>query len=234
MNKITLKNLIKEEVRNALTESGFARMMNIMRGLVPNVDTFAILSAENPFGKQASSSYNSESRKRLEKRLRGMNFGFQKLKGKYGQLENSLFIPNIMKSEAMELGKEFDQESIIFGEKAGKKGDYEGMKIEMVYTDDRFGEVEGTRYVWVNMSDADDLYSVVKGRKFQIPFFDEEYEDVQFKPNSGAINKEGIDAELIQKINDGMSRITEEHTKKSRWINRGYVNRLLREAYNKK
>ena len=50
----TLKNLIKEvkasRYMNLLSESGYARVRQMMMGLVPSIDTLGILTAQNPGG----------------------------------------------------------------------------------------------------------------------------------------------------------------------------------------
>jgi hypothetical protein len=92
MNNMKLKEIINE--------AGYARVVNIMRGLVPTINTLAFLSAENPNGKPADPVTNKTANQELEKKLRAMNIGFKKIKGHYGGPENSFFTPNINKEEA--------------------------------------------------------------------------------------------------------------------------------------
>lgn len=235
MSKI--RKIISETVEselNKMNESGYSRMASIMRGLVPQVKTMAIITAENPYGQQADSITNLEANKKLEEILRKMNLGFTKVKGKYGGEENSYFVPNIRKDEALGLGKKFEQESIIFGQKIEEEGK-DGIRFQMIYTDERMGEVIGQRDIFVGMEGEDDFYSEVKGRKFQIPFFDDEMDNASFKPQSGVIQKEGIDEKTYKLINDSITKsLNEENTAKSAWVNRGYVNNKLREIYSRK
>lgn len=102
-NKELIK-LIKESIKEVFNESGYSRVANIMRGLVPSVKTFSILTAENPNGIEQDKDTNRIKNQELEKRLRSMNLGFIKVKGQYGSEENSFFIPNITKDEALSLG----------------------------------------------------------------------------------------------------------------------------------
>ena len=44
-NEVLIK-LIKESIKEVFNESGYSRVANIMRGLVPSVKTFSILTAE--------------------------------------------------------------------------------------------------------------------------------------------------------------------------------------------
>ena len=46
------------KLKQVLDEAGYARVVNIMRGLVPTINTLAFLTAENPNGKQADPAKN--------------------------------------------------------------------------------------------------------------------------------------------------------------------------------
>ena len=215
-------------------EGGYASVLKIMRGLVPTINTLAFLTAGNPNGKSADAAKNVQANEELEKRLRSMNLGFKKIKGHYGEPENSFFIPNINKDEALDLGKQYNQESIIFGEKSTDSKDgksCDGMTFSLIYTDYRFGQALAQRDVFVNMDSADDYYTKVKGRKFQIPFFDDDYAAAQFAPSSGAINKQGLSELLLTKLELQSQIILEVgRTPKSRWLNRGALLNLLKQS----
>ena len=215
-------------------EGGYASVLNIMRGLVPTINTLAFLTARNPNGKSADAAKNVQANEELEKRLRSMNLGFKKIKGHYGEPENSFFIPNINKDEALDLGKQYNQETIIFGEKSTDSKDgksYDGMTFSLIYTDNRFGQIEAQRDVFVNMDNADDFYTKVKGRKFQIPFFDDDYAAAQFAPSNGAISKQGLSELLIAKLQQqSQDALGVGKTGKSRWLNRGALLNMLKES----
>jgi hypothetical protein len=212
------------------TEYGFARVAHILRGFVPSVQTLGFITAENPHGKQATPEFNNESNERLEKKLRLMNLGFVKVKGQYGNVEHPFFVPNITKDELLKLGQDFEQESIIYGEKiTEKKGGetYTGIRFQMTYTDHRYGEVLAERKVFINDQKREDYYTVVKGRKFFIPFFDDAYADAEFKPKSGIIQSDGV-GEVASKINRAVEHILENDTTgHSRWVERGHIINLL-------
>ena len=99
-NKDLIK-LIKESIKEVVNESGYSRVATIMRGLVPSVKTFSILTAENPNGIKQDKDINRIKNNELEKRLRSMNLGFIKVKGQYGSEENSFFIPKYNNKNAM-------------------------------------------------------------------------------------------------------------------------------------
>ena len=215
-------------------EGGYASVLKIMRGLVPTINTLAFLTAGNPNGKSADAAKNVQANEELEKRLRSMNLGFKKIKGHYGEPENSFFIPNINKDEALDLGKQYNQETIIFGEKSTDSKDgksYDGMAFSLIYTDHRYGQTYAQRDVFVNMDSANDYYTKVKGRKFQIPFFDDDYAAAQFTPSNGAISKQGLSELLIAKLQQqSQDALGVGKTGKSRWLNRGALLNMLKES----
>ena len=84
--------------------------------------------------------------------------------------ENSLLVPNISKEQVIEMGLKYEQESVIFGE---KKESQEGYYFEWSY-------IQGAKTIQnrkisfsgMGIQDRNDFYSLVKSRKFIIPFFD--------------------------------------------------------------
>ena len=158
---------------------GYARTANTIRGVVPNIDTFAILTAENPNSVQLSRAENQKRNDKLEQQLSNKYYGYRKAKGKYGNPENTFFVPDITKSDAMFSGREWEQNTTIFAEEVDKEENnksYKGMKIDLLWTfpKEKYGHVDGTRYVFINQNDIDDNYSIVKGKKVYIPFYDDE------------------------------------------------------------
>lgn len=169
----TFKPNLREEVN--IDESGFARVKQMMHGLVENINTIGILSAENPGPRRLSSEENNKRTEMLKKRLRTMGLGFvQPDFGMYGDKENSLIVQNIYKKDLIKLSNAFGQESCIFG---SKQKDSEGVYVKWEYIEN--GVTQGEQTVYTNLAGSDvqsseDFYTQVKGRKFKIPFFDDE------------------------------------------------------------
>ena len=235
-----------------LDESGYARTVNTIIGIVPNIDTFAILTAENPNTVQLSSEENKKRNDKLQQQLSNKHYGYRKVKEKYGNPENTFFVPNITKSDAMFLGKEWEQNTVIFAEKVYKEENnksYKGMKIDLLWTFPKkeYCNVESTRYVFINNNDREDYYSIVKGRKFYIPFYDDENEvnDEKGKKlgtdvtnyekaywNGGKID--GIERHFepsdVEEINNYIKEsFDESKMEKYRWHHRG----IIRNKFNK-
>jgi len=236
---MSFSEYIEQNGDQLLLESGFSRMLQIMGGLVPSVKTFAIITWENPKGKESPAEYNKQKNKELQELLGRGSYGYIKIKGKYGNYENPFFIMNITRSAAIDLGKEGDQDSVIFGAVNAP----EDITFELAYMDGRPSEV---RHVWTKLDKGTkDYYSEYKGRKFVIPFFDSAFSDVKFK--QGKITKEefeiganifyekDFDKSIVDMSNKDMEFydvLSEEHNGKHRWLGRGYIHSRL--AENKK
>lgn len=85
-----------------------------------NSESFAFITAHNPFSKQLNESENQIRQKQLIKLLQYERLeyllGFSTNKEKTWK-EESLFIFDIIEEKALEIGKRFEQNAILFGEK---------------------------------------------------------------------------------------------------------------------
>ena len=140
-------------------------------------------------------------------------------------------VPNITREDAIEAGKRFEQEAVIWGEKKG-----EGQFV--------FEYIEGDKTIQrrdVVLHDEDtqsreDFYSQERqsaGRKFLIPFFDEEYEMTEGQeseydfPNLTEEQREGHSA-LLTEINERVEKsLDTTRTGKSRYHHRQILNLKL-------
>ena len=236
---------ILNEWKRFLTESGFNRIMNILTGNVPAVDSVAFMTAANPNAEPLSSKENIELNKDLARWLRRRGLGFIRIRGRFGAPEKSFIVNNITQDEAIAAGKEFEQEAVIWGEKTF---DEEGLP-----TGFRFYYIEGdetvqTRDVVLSgegVEDREDFYSQERqsaGRKFLIPFFDEDYEiDTMDESSHNFVFLPSLTAEqrlenekLIGEINDRVRKSMETaRTPKSRWHHRQILKVRLKELKNK-
>jgi hypothetical protein len=190
-----INNLI-DEVNGNMSEGGFSKLIQIMHGDAPKVWRFAIMTAENPQGNKQSTQLNRVANKSLESKIRGMNYGYTPIKGKYGNLEHSFFISNIQYKQALALATEFNQESFIFGRKIYDSKGNLGVEFQYVEPFSGGNHIKSLRQVVLtNVKDIhnltgtnDDFYSSLKGRKFYIPFFDDSHKDAKF--NGGRITFE--------------------------------------------
>jgi hypothetical protein len=170
-------------IKQILQEAQASHIMNAIGGQVPNIKSYAILTAENPHGEAHGPIENEEEQKKLKEKLRNSGLGFIQIKGKYGSVENPFFIPNISQEQASKLGKQFGQRSIIHGEKNSKG--------QMVHSYIFGDEVVQQRKTFNQLQkDIDDFYSTVKGRKFNIPYYDSETQNQEFQGGK-IVNRQG-------------------------------------------
>ena len=225
---------ILNEWKKFLNESGFPRIMNILKGGVPNVDSVAFLTAANPMGEPLPSKQNIERNKDLARWLREKGIGFIRIRGKFGGPEKSFIVNNIMKDEAIAAGKRFEQEAIIWGEKTfNDEGEPTGF---------RFYYIEGDQVVQVRdvvlsgeeVQSREDFYSQERqsaGRKFVIPFFDVDYEVEGTSENNKYLSVMSLtdsqreaQKDIIEEINRRSKlALQENRTPKSRWHHRKII-----------
>lgn len=75
---------------------------------------WAMMTAENPAARtDVSAKDNAKFNKALEKELRKRGFAFHKVQGHYGQEENSYLVLGLDEAQALELGQQFGQESVL-------------------------------------------------------------------------------------------------------------------------
>ena len=77
---------------------------------------FGILTGENPLGQPLTEEENSQLNEKAEAWLKERGYNPRKVTGKYGQAENSFFVPNLTKEDAIAFAKEFNQESVAHSE----------------------------------------------------------------------------------------------------------------------
>ena len=146
-----------------------------MLGQVPSVDEIGILTAENPAGVEATSEKNKQLMDDLKKTLRGMKVGYTDVGGSFGGPEKSIFIMNISRDDVTRLGALFDQLAVIWGQKRRDEEDHPFFRFEYI----EGNSTKQTRDVSLGdtaIQSRDDFYSEKSGRKFVIPFFDDDYQ----------------------------------------------------------
>ena len=158
-----------------MQESGFSHVRRMLMGDVPQINSIGIVTAQNPAGQQGKKADNKEANKQLLSWLRSANYGPIKAKGKFfGTKEESFIVPNITRDDVVTLGHQFGQESVIWGDKQADEYGNPHFRFEYI----EGGKTINVRSVHIGRADVqnrDDLYTMIKGRKFIIPFFGDEY-----------------------------------------------------------
>jgi len=77
---------------------------------------FGLLTGENPMAETMTEEENAALNQRAELWLRAKGYSPRRVSGKYGQAENSFFVPGLTKEDAIAFAKEFNQESVAHSE----------------------------------------------------------------------------------------------------------------------
>lgn len=200
------------------------KAVNAIKGRVPNnaskmIKTFAILSAENPMGQAMSPEENEKRRTDLLAYLSTAHYRYFKVKGQYGNKENSLIIYNIPLDDTLKIGDKFGQESVIWCHLDYNEETNEGGGVHYEYWE-RDGEdkplqkkIEKERFI--NAANFEDMFTQVKrGFKIQIPFFE------HYKSIKSVIEKRNV-KNIEQLVNESLD---DKFTKKHQWQCRGKLN----------
>ena len=156
---------------NKQAMSGFPRLMQIMKGRVPSIHTFGIMSVDNPMGQAAPAQFNNQQREDFKKVLQRSGYGYVQHNGKYGDFEKAFFIMNIRKIDLLAWMAKYNQHSVIYGQVDPAKN---AVTFEMIGHD---GAVISTREDVIGLTgDKEEYFSEYKGRKFLIPFFDDAFQ----------------------------------------------------------
>ena len=229
-NMQKILNLWDEYKKGVLEESGFPRITRMLQGAVPNVDSVGFATAANPQGEALSPKENKERNEQFERALRDANYGFIKIRGKFGSPEKSYMIPNISRDHMVALGAEFDQEAVIWGSRQEDKMVFEYIEGHTTIQK-RDAVLFGT-----DVQGKEDYYSQERqsaGRKFIIPFFDEEYEIVE---NFNApvplldLQQTPENHKLVTEIKTRQNKLrANKKVEKYYWHHRGILNTLLKQ-----
>jgi len=210
-----------------ITEAKWSRVASIFRGGYPNIRSAAILTAWNPNSTKQTDEKNREDNKKLERELNVANFHFLKLKGSYGDPEESYIIYDILEHEALKYGKAYNQHSIIFAEPTGWNGQ-KGFTFKLIEC--KIQTVLAIRHIMNRVDGDTNFYSEIPdGRlsnpKFRIPFYDNDsYPNLQ-----GSFNKLSKEVkEAIAKYQDTIFSGTVDG--KTRWQYRGYIRIAINEG----
>jgi hypothetical protein len=158
----------------------------------------------------------------------------------YGSIENPFIVNNMSKETGLKLGKKFGQESIIYGERTEN-----GMTFQLITSsncngESQIGDVQSERKVFINRDNSDDYYTEVKGRKFQIPFFDVEddngiirygdsvWDGGRIVRTGSSVKPETISPEDREKIDRLVSEsLKENKIERYGWQCRGLIGNIL-------
>ena len=122
---------------------------------------FGIVSA---YRNEYSKKENETRSDKLKKKVRGLGYGYKEIQGVWKgdegvTFEYPLFIPNLSAKDAVSLGKEFEQEAVIYADSPDKIVLWDTKKDEKI--------MDFTKMELENGKDAWESYSTLKGEKFR-------------------------------------------------------------------
>ncbi|HAW81676.1 MAG TPA: hypothetical protein DCX27_19435 [Balneola sp.] len=249
-----MKKILNEWNKFILKEaSQFRDIIRILTGDRQNIQSVGMMTPENPDAQQLSPEDNARLIKDFIRKLREMNLGYKKIRGKFGNKERSFIIPNISREEMVQLGKDYGQEAVIWGSMQDGKmvyeyieGDNTIQKRDIVlsgpdvdaksdFYSQEPGGPEGHRITYGNDPKTGERKAITQGpaKKFIIPFFDEEYDFEEDGPGEGILSELNLvtERQLYEDTKRRLKIILKENvTKKSRWQNR----RIIKYNYSKR
>lgn len=119
--KLTSKKLndLILEVMDEAKRSKYDRVMSILRGEDPMIDTIAIMSGQNPMAKQSSALDNEYLKRELEAAAKAKGLKFLRIGGNFMDIfEQSVMLLNPPDKDVVEvLNRQFTQWGFVWGEK---------------------------------------------------------------------------------------------------------------------
>lgn len=165
-----MKNLIKRLLKEYAT---YEDVMDILTGKKNDIKTVGIITAWNPKTTKIEEKESKRRQLKLKKELRQSGYNYIDISGQFQIFEESILVLNIPKSHLIELGSDekFNQTSVIYGIKVGRKMVYEYIEGDIVVQ--RMNVVLGNENQMVKA--LTDFYSIIKEKRFKIPFFTDEF-----------------------------------------------------------
>lgn len=216
--------------REYLTETSYTKILSALRGDTPHIMQMAILTAQNPLSIKLSAEENNKRNKDLLNQLRHANYRGWPIKpqwivGKFGNLEDSFFIPHIDRETAIKLAAQYGQQSVIWGRKILDEEPFVRFEYLRTLTDQE--PVDPASYQSTQTRDVviasqkaqshSDNFSAkpfpkseidkrtgepVPIRKFVIPFFDDRYAQAKYKTGKREIETEDIVSFVASELPD--------------------------------
>jgi len=180
-----------------LKENSSTRLKKALFGdITGKISTFALLTAENPLGKEISAEENNKRTKRLKWYCKKLGIQYVPVEGSFGNIEHSLMLFNLAQKDAEFLAKSFEQLSFFFGKTSNVIGtDDRNTSSTIAYyaTDDG-----GKTYVLKEKSDR------IKDEKDAEDFFSR-HGDFKFSINMDIFNEEFVPMKDERSIDDSLT-----------------------------
>lgn len=188
----------------------FKSIEDILRGKTGRNLEIGILTAENEMGKQLPDAINNKRNELMYKKLTQLGAKVFRIQGNFeGINENSFLVTGVPLEKMKELSLQFKQKAFIYGN--GTDDDMIFHYMELISEDSEEPDYESTqiRRTFVYKPNAKENYSLYKGVKFVIPFFDNDYSDVHWEELSDEERGEIPEKEISKEkpVKESMTKI---------------------------
>ena len=207
-----------------LIEKKNTRLKSALVGQNELINSFGIMTPENPMGVKSSKEDNAQVRSEFEADLKKLRYDYIPIIGSYGNIEKSYFIININIDDLDYLGHAYNQESFIYAEKNWSK-DYEKSAMTFSYyqkgkKDSPYKELDVHDKITTD-SEAKDFFTSLKSYKFNIPFSIFE----KYIPEASSLLREKYSHIPIEQLLSGIIKNIKEKntTVKHRWTARSLL-----------
>jgi hypothetical protein len=153
----------------------FSDIESVLRGKTGKDLDIGIITAENEMGKRLPDSINNQRNERLYRELSEVaGARVYRIAGNFeGIDENSFLVTGVSLSQLKELASRYKQQAFIYGDGINDNMTFHYMEV----MEDGQYKSQQIRRTFVYKLNADENYSLYKGVKFVIPFFDDSYVD---------------------------------------------------------
>lgn len=159
-------------LENEMKENKNTRFKSALVGKNSLINSFGIITPENPMGKKSDAHSNAMQREKFEIDLKKFRYDYIPIVGKYGSIEKSYFIINVNEEDLNYLANKYNQKAYIYAIKRWEK-DYSDSYMDFYY----FEKENNSKYILKDAQDhikrdeeADDFFTSLKSFKFNIPF----------------------------------------------------------------
>jgi len=164
------------KLRALLETSKYSKFMKYLWG-IKKTKGIAIMTPENPNSVTLTRAENNKLMKQGKSKLKKEGFNsYLQQKGLYGTPENSLIIFDISEKEALDFGKGWVQDSIIFITPGNLEKRAKPL-FDMVRINEKSEWLDVPNILVetvMELTGTAEMYSKIGNRKYEIPFFDPE------------------------------------------------------------
>lgn len=181
------------KLRALLETSKYSKLMKYLWGIKKSKG-LAIMTPENPNSNSLTPKENKDLMTKGKKLLRANGYAFFTQIGLYGQRENSLIVLDILEKDAIKIGTDWVQDSIIVITQGNLEKRSKPL-FDMVRINEKstWLDVPNTLVESIlELTDTAEMYSQIGNKKYEIPFFGDNAVQVDNSINKATIKKQKI------------------------------------------